>query len=140
MAHPDQELTDAGKAPLALAPKLFDALPPRNRKRYGVADLIEKEPGVELALLFQGAIEGGDDRLLDLGAAEAFSGFSELLQVEARRILLAEAQVDAENALPLMGLGKGGEFPELARWLEGNKAALDLAIEAYRKLTEAEGR
>ncbi|MBI4583010.1 MAG: hypothetical protein HY717_03155, partial [Planctomycetes bacterium] len=33
-------------------------------------------PGVELALLFLGAIAGGDDRLLDRGAADAFSGSS----------------------------------------------------------------
>src|SRR3990172_3981273 len=65
-----------------------DLLLPGDREGPGRLDFVEDQGGIEVGTMREGRIESGNDRLLDLGAAEPLRGVSERVEVKSGRIAL----------------------------------------------------
>src|SRR5690606_4185162 len=72
-------------------------------ERAGGAELLGHVARLELGALVVGGIEGGDDGLFQLRAAEAIGACDQGVEIEAPRVAPAPRQVEREDLAPYRG-------------------------------------
>src|SRR5439155_18719310 len=73
-----------------------------DRKRNSAVRGVDECFGRQRFLFLQRSIESRDHNLLDLGAAESVGRFRKRLEIERRRILLSQEQVNPKDLLALV--------------------------------------
>src|SRR5437762_11394181 len=81
-----------------------DGLRARDRERLRRLQLLDDDLGADLHAARERGVEAGDNRLLDLRAAEAFRRGGEGVEVEQLRVALPLADMNGEDLLALLGV------------------------------------
>src|SRR3989441_2085616 len=86
-----------------------DRLRARDRERLRRLQLLDDDLGADLHAARERGVEPGDDRLLDLRAAEALRRGGEGVEVGQLRVALPLAEMNGEDLLALLGVRRSEE-------------------------------